>query len=107
YPRQTVTRRGTARVLTRPPTMGSWRESGLCQRHELALVRSKRATEICSVKRKHHEKTKRKSRKMSLSFRRTDELKTKPLDQIDERKSQEDWGTRRRANQKPRISLTV
>ena len=31
-------------------------ESGLCQRHELALVRSKSAREICSSKGRHHQK---------------------------------------------------
>src|SRR5215510_10500447 len=31
-------------------------ESGLWQRHELALVRSKRAREICSSKKRHHQR---------------------------------------------------
>jgi hypothetical protein len=43
-------------------------KTGLRQRHELALVRSERVPEICSAKRRHDEKTERKSPKTSLSF---------------------------------------
>jgi hypothetical protein len=43
-------------------------ETGLRQRHELALVRSERVLEICSAKRRHDERTERKSPKTSQSF---------------------------------------
>src|SRR5262245_18431225 len=43
-------------------------KTGLVQRHELGLVRSERASEICSAKRRFHGKTERKSPKTPLSF---------------------------------------
>jgi hypothetical protein len=43
-------------------------KTGLGQRGELGLVRSERAPEICSTKRRLHEKTERKNPKTSLSF---------------------------------------
>jgi len=43
-------------------------ETGLVQRHEVGLVRSERGPEICSAKRRLHEKTERRSPKTCLSF---------------------------------------
>jgi hypothetical protein len=44
-------------ILTAFVELDAARETGLVQRHELGLVRSQRPPEICSAKRRLHEKT--------------------------------------------------
>jgi hypothetical protein len=58
----------TDEILTAFAELEAARETGLVQRHEVGLVRSERGPEICSAKRRLHEKTERRSPKTCLSF---------------------------------------